>query len=84
MGLNFKFRYTQFQLAFTEPLFVFVDPLVDFANFANLFANPFVDFLGSQFDFNMVNFFYFWKLTTMSSFMSSIFLILFSKSLILI
>ena len=81
VGLNFEFGCMRSQLALAELFFVFVDLAAGFANPAdpvNLSAN----FLGPRFDFNVPNFSCFGKLTTMSFFMSSIFLALSSKFLI--
>ena len=81
MDPNFKFRCTRFQLALVKPFFVFVDPAAGFANPADL-ADPLVNPLSFWFDLNMPNFSCFEKLTTMSFFISSMFLALSSKFLI--
>ena len=64
MGLNFKFGCTQSQLASIEPLFASVDSTAGSANSVD-FADPLVNLLAPWFDFDMLNFPCFEKLTTM-------------------
>ena len=81
MGPNFEFGCTQSRLAPAKPPFASVDPAAGFANPADP-TDPFVDPLTPQFNLDVPNFSCFGKLTTMSFFMSSMFLASSSKSLI--
>ena len=81
VGPNFEFGYTQSQLALAEPFFMSVDPVVGFANFADL-ADPLTNLLDLWFDLNVPNFSCFEKLTTTSFFIFLMFLVSSSKFLI--
>ena len=81
VGPNFEFECTQSQLAPAEPPFASVNPAAGSANPADP-ADPLVDPLTPQFDLNVPNFSCFRKLTTMTFFMSSMFLASSNKSLI--
>ena len=70
-----------FQLAPAEPPFASVDPAAGFTNPTDC-VNLLVNLLGPQFDLDVPNFSCFGKLTTMSFFMSSMFLASSSRSLI--
>ena len=81
MGPNFEFGCTRSRLAPAEPPFASVDPAAGPADPADP-ADPPVDPLTPRFDLDVPNFSCFGKLTTMSFFMSSMFLALSSRSLI--